>query len=64
LRRGGKGQKVDALMCVDIERLKEQTIEKDYIVCISKAIKNMRAAGLLGEEIRRYSRCLAPDPMK
>jgi hypothetical protein len=64
LRRGGKGQGVDALVCVDIERLKEQTIEKDYIVRINKAIKNMRAAGLLSEEIRRYSRCLAPEAMK
>lgn len=45
-------------------RSRKGTIEKGYAVCINKAIKDVRAAKLLSENVKRYSRYFVTEPMK
>jgi hypothetical protein len=39
-------------------------LRRGYAVCINKAIKDVRAAELLSENVKRYSRYFATEPMK
>ena len=58
------GQKVKALMYVDVRRPDEGTIMSDYIVWINKAIRDAKPHGLPDEYVERYIRPLIPPTSK